>query len=185
MADVALHLTDNVPPKAPYRQWTLTFPYPLRLRLVRDPQRLSQVLSDVLRTVFTWQRLCARRAGITARLTGAITAVQLWGSLLQVTPHFHSFLPDGVIGRAPDGSLVFHRLPPPDDRDVTRLCQRIAKRVLARFDADDEFAPDDDDDALAVCSAQSLQLCQIIILIHLPAAVGGSEAFLMLNSMVT
>jgi hypothetical protein len=158
MADAALHLTDNVLPKAPYRQWTLTFPYPLRLALVRDPQRLSQVLSDFLRTVFTWQRLQARRAGIKARLTGAITAVQFWGSLLQLTPHFHSFVPDGVFGWAPDGSLVFHRLPPPDDRDVARLCQRIAKRVLARFDADDEFAPDDDDDALAVCCAQSLQL---------------------------
>ncbi len=88
MADVALHLTDYVLPVAPYRQWTVTFPYSLRLRLARDPDLLSAVLSDVLRTVFVWQRLQARRAGIKAPLVGAVTSVQLWGSLLQLTPHF-------------------------------------------------------------------------------------------------
>jgi hypothetical protein len=67
-------------------------------------------------------------------------------------------VPDGVFGWAKDGSLVFHRLPPPDDRDVTRLCQRIAKRVLARFEADDPLATDDQDDALDVSRAHSLQL---------------------------
>ncbi|MBK6848228.1 MAG: transposase zinc-binding domain-containing protein [Proteobacteria bacterium] len=62
MADLALHLVDHVLPSAPYRQWTLTFPYPLRLRLAREPELLSTVLSDLLCSVFRWQRLQARRA---------------------------------------------------------------------------------------------------------------------------
>ena len=93
MADMACHLAQHVLPVAPYRQWTLTFPYPLRLALVRRPKLLSQVLSDFLRTIFCWQRLHARRAGIKAPLVGAVTFVQLWGSLLQITPHFRGMAP--------------------------------------------------------------------------------------------
>jgi hypothetical protein len=40
--NVALHLTDHVLPKAPYRQWTPTFPYALRLALVRNPARTGK-----------------------------------------------------------------------------------------------------------------------------------------------
>jgi len=51
-------------------------------------------------------------------------------------------LPDGVFVQQPDGTVQFHRLDPPDDADVERLLQRVARRVLKRFDDDD--APDDD-----------------------------------------
>jgi hypothetical protein len=105
----------------------------------------------------TWRRLPARRAGIKAPLCGSVTAVQLWGSLLQLTPHFHSLLPDGVF-TAQDGSLVFHRLAPPEDADVDRLLERISKRVLARFDQDDPLEPDDDELAVAHAQAESLHI---------------------------
>jgi hypothetical protein len=158
MADVALHLTDFVMPIAAYRQWTLTFPYALRLRLARQPELLSAVLSDFLRTVFCWQRLQARRAGIKGPLCGAVTAVQLWGSLLQLTPHFHCLIPDGVFSTHSDGSLQFHRLEAPQDADVDRLLQRIAQRVLSRFDPDDDVEPDDNDLAVTQAQAESLQI---------------------------
>ena len=64
MADVAHRLVHQVLPQAPYRQWTMTFPYRYRVRLARDPALLSAVLGDFLRTVFRWQRLAARCAGI-------------------------------------------------------------------------------------------------------------------------
>jgi hypothetical protein len=159
MEDVALHLTEFVLPVAPYRQWTLTFPYALRLRLARDPQLLSAVLSVFLRTVFVWQRLQARRAGINAPLCGAVTAVQLWGSLLQLTPHFHSLIPDGVFTLQRDGTLQFHPLQPPQDADIDRLLERIATRVLLRLDAlDDDVEPDDDDLAVTQAQAESLHI---------------------------
>jgi Putative transposase/Transposase zinc-binding domain len=161
MADLALHLVDHVLPSAPYRQWTLTFPYPLRLRLCREPALLSAVLSDFLRGVFRWQRLQARRAGVKVPLAGAVTCVQLWGSLLQLTPHFHAWLPDGVFSQQADGALRFHRLAPPTDADVERLLQRVAARVMARFAADEDVEPDLPDDDLAVAAAQAESL-------HLP-----------------
>jgi len=37
MADTAAHLVDRVLPSAPYRQWVLSLPKPLRLRLAREP----------------------------------------------------------------------------------------------------------------------------------------------------
>jgi len=36
MADTAAHLVDHVLPRAPYRQWVVTVPKALRLRLARD-----------------------------------------------------------------------------------------------------------------------------------------------------
>jgi len=36
MSDEAAYLVDMVLPEAPYRQWTLTFPFALRLLLARD-----------------------------------------------------------------------------------------------------------------------------------------------------
>ena len=37
MADTAAHLVDHLLPRAPYRQWVLTVPKALRLRLARNP----------------------------------------------------------------------------------------------------------------------------------------------------
>jgi len=64
-------------------------------------------------------------------LTGAVTLCQRYGSLLQFSPHFDSWLPDGVYVQADDGAVTFVRLEPPIDDDVERLLTRIARRVEA------------------------------------------------------
>jgi ribosomal protein S27E len=38
MAESGAHLVDNVLPKAPYRQWVLSFPWPLRMLFAARPQ---------------------------------------------------------------------------------------------------------------------------------------------------
>jgi len=129
MADCAAHLVDRVLPLAPYRQWTLSLPYDVRLRVGHDKKLVGDVLSLFLRTVFSWRRLQARRAGIQNPLTGAVTLCQRYGSILQFTPHFHSWIPDGVFSHRGDGELSFHRLPPPDDDDIDRLLLRVSSRV--------------------------------------------------------
>lgn len=157
MADVSCHLTEHVLPIAPYRQWTLTFPYALRLPLARDPKLLSLVLRDFTRVLFCWQRLQARRAGIKEPLVGSVTFLQFWGSLLQLTPHPHLWLPDGVFSKNEEGKLVFHRLPPPRDEDVQELLVRVAQRVLPRFDLE-ETVDEGEDDAITQGQAESLSL---------------------------
>lgn len=145
MADTASHLVDHVLPVAPYRLWTLSLPRSIRLRVVRDPDLLTKVLSVLLRTVFAYQRLRARKMGITNPQTGSISFIQLFGSILQLTPHAHSWIPDGVFAVDDNGALRFHRLPPPSDEDVESLLTRIAGRIGALIDNDDDDAGDDDD----------------------------------------
>ncbi len=158
MVDCAAHLTDRVLPVAPYRQWTLSLPYDVRLRIGYDKQRIADVLSYFLRTVFAWQRLQARRAGIENPLTGSVTLSQRFGSILQYSPHFHSWLPDGVFAQGDAGDLVFHRLAPPTDEDIVRLLLRIAKRVdkLLSLHQDDS-RPDDEEQVLFDDQAAAVQ----------------------------
>jgi hypothetical protein len=145
MADCAAHLVDNVLPVAPYRQWTLSLPYDVRLRIGYDKTRVGDVLALFLRTVFCWQRLQARRAGIDKPLTGAVTLCQRYGSILQFTPHFHSWLPDGVFSDDGNGGLQFHRLAPPSDDDIDRLLLRVAAKVDKLLSDSDDDGPVDDD----------------------------------------
>ena len=159
MADCAAHLVDHVLPIAPYRQWTLSLPYDVRLRIGYDKKLVGDVLALFLRTVFSWQRLQARRAGIDNPLTGAVTLCQRYGSILQFTPHFHSWIPDGVFSQDGDGGLQFHRGPPPDDEDIDRLLLRVSAKVdkLVFASNDDDVVDDDaqtllDDQAAAMRS---------------------------------
>ena len=145
MADCAAHLVDRVMPPAPYRQWTLSLPYDVRLRIGYDKKLLGQVLTVFLRTIFRWQRLQARRAGISYPQTGAVTLCQRFGSILQFTPHFHSWLPDGVWSDDGQGGLQFHRLPPPSDQEVDTLLYAVAKKVDALLSTTDDDAAADDD----------------------------------------
>jgi hypothetical protein len=44
--DTAIHLVERVLPRAPHRQWTLSFPVPVRFCLARDARLLSEVLGS-------------------------------------------------------------------------------------------------------------------------------------------
>ena len=43
--DTSARLVERLLPAASYRQWVLTVPLPLRLRIARDPGKLSHVLN--------------------------------------------------------------------------------------------------------------------------------------------
>ena len=71
-------------PEAPYRQWVLTFPWELRFLLAMDRTFLTEMLRVFQRTLFAWQRLRGRRAGIRDGRPGAVTFVQRFGSVLNL-----------------------------------------------------------------------------------------------------
>jgi len=157
-AITAAVLVDEVLPLAPYRQWTLSLPYALRYRLIRDAKLFSRVVSVFVRTVFCWQRRAARKAGISGPLhTGSVTLVQRYDSLLKCNPHPHSWLPDGVFSEEKDGALVFHRLPPPTDIDIAWLCGRIRRRILRLIDPEAEDEAEADEVAIAQTQAEATQ----------------------------
>ena len=125
----AVHLVERVLPHVPYRQWTLSSPHRVRWVLLKDAGLLSDVLTVFPRAVFALQRRRARRQGPRGGQPGAVSFIQFFGSALQVTPYFHSLVPDGVF--VPQvGGVRFEPLPPPTQAEVERLLRVVRHRVL-------------------------------------------------------
>ena len=142
MADIAAYLVDDLLPEAPYRQWVLTFPWVLRFRLAVDRALFSKLLGAFLGTVFAWQRRRGRALGIHAGETGSVSFVQRFGGAMNLNPHVHSLLPDGLFVPGVEGSatLTFVPLPEPTPEDIEVLTYKIARRLTAvveRLSADE------------------------------------------------
>ena len=76
MASGAADLVDHIlPVVADYRQWTLSFPRWLRIRLLRDKALVSEVLLVFVRVGSAYHRRRARHRGIAGGQTGAVTAI--------------------------------------------------------------------------------------------------------------
>jgi len=137
MADTAAWLVDRYSepvgssPHVLVCQWVLALPYPLRYRCAWDARLVTEVLRAFLRSLFADQRARARRLfGIPRGHNGSVTFIQRFGSALNLTPHFHVLVLDGVYpGPAHDlGSFV--PLPPPETEDVARVLAGTARRIL-------------------------------------------------------
>jgi len=150
--DTAAHLVDDLLPAVPYRQWVLSFPFRLRFTLARNPELFGKLVSAFLGIVFAWQRHRGRRLGLADGQTGAVTFLQRFGGALNLNPHAHCIVPDGLFVPSPSGTgpLPFVPLPPPTDLEVALLTQRIAHRLtnLARrtLGEDGEELFDDDEE---------------------------------------
>jgi hypothetical protein len=84
MAELAAHLVDGVLGGLPVRQWVLTLPYRLRYALAWDHRLCRAVLAVFIRAVLGFQRRRAERCGIRGGAGGAVTAIQRFGSALNV-----------------------------------------------------------------------------------------------------
>ena len=155
MADTAAYLVDELLPEAGYRQWVLTFPWTLRFRLAVDRKLFSALISAFLRTLFAWQRRRGRALGIRDGQTGAVTFVQRFGGALNLHPHTHSLVPDGLFVPGVEDQLTFVPLPDPTTEQVEELTLKIARRLTAVVErlCDDAF----ETDALLEKTAASLQ----------------------------
>ena len=129
MAEASAHLVDRVMPEVPVRQWVLSLPFALRFAVARDHALLTSVTGVVMRAILGFQRRQARRIlGVGGRC-GAVTAIQRFGSALNLNVHFHAIVLDGVHAKGPDGALTFHVLPGPTAFEIEALTDVIARRV--------------------------------------------------------
>ena len=166
MAERAAHLVDHVLPAVPIRQWVLSLPFRLRYVLAFDHALCRKVLAVHVRALRAFYRRRARRDGLTDGETGAVTAIQRWGSALNLNVHFHTLVLDDVFTHDADGALRFVSAPPPTPQEIARLVATIARRVttLARrhgvaLAVDEQAAEDathEDADALAALAAASV-----------------------------
>ncbi len=129
MADRAAHLVDHVLPAVAIRQWVLSLPFRLRYVLAWDHALCRKVLAVHVRALRAFYRRRARREGITDGDTGAVTAIQRWGSAFNLNVHFHMLVLDRVYACEASGALRFVPVPPPTPREIARLVATIARRV--------------------------------------------------------
>jgi hypothetical protein len=129
MEDGADHLVRNVLPPVPLRQWVLSLPRRVRFLAARRPALASRLLDVFTRAVFAWQRRCARRTGATEPRTGGVTAIQRFGSALNLNVHFHTLVPDGVFIEEGTGPARFEPLDAPSDEEVMAILLRIVRRT--------------------------------------------------------
>jgi transposase-like protein len=130
MATIAAHLTDTVLGGLPVRQWVLSLPHRLRYALAWDHRLCRRVLAVFLRVLLSFERRRARRLGYEDPEGGAVTAIQRFGSALNLNVHFHCLAVEGVFARNPIGELRFVALPEPTDDDVKRILAQVARRVV-------------------------------------------------------
>ncbi len=159
MSDGAAFLVDHLLPREPdYRQWTLSLPYGLRARVLRDKSLASSVLGVFVRSVFADLRRRARALDVPRGIPGAVTSIQLGGSFATSNLHFHTVIPEGVWQERADGSVTFHPLPPPTDDEVLAITMRIVRGVVRLLERRNADADDHPPDALDQARAEALQL---------------------------
>lgn len=79
--------------------------------------------------VFSWQRKAARRLGYRESYPLGLCMSQRFGSLLQLNPHAHTAIADGVLAME-EGKPVWVKLPAPTARDVEVIAVSIVKAIL-------------------------------------------------------
>ena len=128
MAETGAHLVDNVLPRAPYRQWVVTFPWPLRLLFAAQPKWLTRVLAVVTRALSTG---ILKRAGVRhsdGARTAMVTFIQRFGSKLNLNVHLHVLALDGAY-TFDHGKARFHRAPAPRPHELDALLSTLITRI--------------------------------------------------------
>jgi hypothetical protein len=132
MVEVAAHLSDQVLPPLPVRQWVFSLPKRLRPFLPRDPSLTGAVLRVLLRAIRTLLRKRCPGAPAQAQL-GAVSFLHRFGSSLNPHFHFHIVILDGLFAEDDDGSIRFHPASDLGSRDIQRLQQTLRRRTLKLF----------------------------------------------------
>ena len=161
MAERAAFWVDHVLPEVGIRQWVLTVPWRVRWLLARHPHLVRGVVGIAWRAVFAYQARRAAAAGHTGGRCGAVTAIQRFGSALNLNVHAHGLLLDGVYVEEGE-ELRFVRLPPPTTEEVEELVVTVAARcerwLRSQGFGDEELSeqPEEDTDGLSEVQAASV-----------------------------
>jgi hypothetical protein len=156
MAERAAWWVDRVFPRVATRQFVLTVPWKRRWLLARRPELARGVLAVALDRVERWYR---SRAGWPDGRGGSVTAIQRFGSALNLNLHFHVVALDGVFVRGADGRLSFRRVVP-RTADIEALVAEIAEACEAWLARQGHGAEEpehvEEDDGLALLQAASV-----------------------------
>jgi hypothetical protein len=154
MAEGAALLVDHVLPAVGYRQWVLSFPGPMAVRLGYDAPLLAAIAGRLARAVMQDMRRGVKQqhglASVAALHAGVVTVVQRFRSDLGLYVHLHCLVTDGAYEEQDDGELRFLAAAPPTPERMTAVLAQVHEVIRA---ADDDL---DIDPALAACLQLSL-----------------------------
>ncbi len=130
MSETAARRCDRVLPAAPYRQWVLSLPWELRLPVARDPALLNAVSRVFFEEVRAWLRASAGAVPGVRVEAAAVTFVQRFGGSLNLNPHLHMLVADGVFACRDDGSTPdFVATAAPTRDDLRSVVERVIERL--------------------------------------------------------
>ncbi len=165
-ASRAAHLIDHVIPEVPVRQWVFSLPIGLRYRLAYNPELTSTVLQLFMREVFRWYRHHAKKTlrleSVKGLKCGSVTAIQRFGSALNLNIHFHVLVLDGVYRELPFGRRPkFYGALEPSGDDVAKVLLRargsIAKALAALDSQGEDGELETTQPFVAECTGASLK----------------------------
>ncbi len=123
-------MTDRLLPRAPYRQYVLTFPHSLRYRLALDSQLLAAIHKTVIDRIYRFIR--DQLAGKFKRKDlppGSVSFIQRSGSLLNLNLHFHLLVLDGAFICREKKRTFFHKIEGPSSEAIGELPLSIIEAV--------------------------------------------------------
>ena len=176
MSELAAHLVDRVLPLVPTRQWTFTVPHRLRYLMAYDKELCSDVITAFVRALYRHLRAKAKRelglCSVSDAHPGSVTFLQRSGSAINLHPHLHAPVLDGVyVVDEADGQPRFHVLSPPTPEQLVEIVDSAAHRLDQLLEArgllglGDDGVSDalaDEEPLLAACYATSLRNCDSV-----------------------
>jgi hypothetical protein len=163
MEDGTAHLLDYVLPGAlPYRQVVVSLPFEVRGLLAFRPNLLNTVFRLVNDAALRWLERRGQPS-LGGRAAG-VAVLQRAGGALNIHPHFHLLLADGLFVEGPDGTVAFHPLPTPSLAEVAQLAGTVHRRLVTLLrrrglllrQGDPSASADEKPDALASCIQMAL-----------------------------
>lgn len=128
MVEISAHLIENLIPAIPMRQWVISFPKRIRHFLQTDVilKAVLSVVADEIR-----KKVIACSPKIAGGQFGAVSFIQRFGSTLNLHPHFHVVVADGIFEQKENTFQFFPAYLTPDD--FIDAQKSIRRRVLKLF----------------------------------------------------
>jgi hypothetical protein len=128
-AEAATHLVENVLPWAPYRQFVVSFPIPMRYWLNSNKKLFAKIHGIITKQIQAHYINAAKALGIKDPLPGSIGFTQRWGSACNLNPHLHILCLDGVFTMVND-IPKFQNVESLSDSDTEKLLINITTKIL-------------------------------------------------------
>src|SRR2546427_9562972 len=137
MAQMAVHLVEQVLPWVPTRQWVVSVPVPLRYWMAASQDLTVQVQTIIRRTIAQYyvNQAVTRGAERYQVHPGSVSFLQRFGSSINLNLHFHILFLEGVyLDRTDQGRTPrFLAGEPPTDAAIAAVLQKISRRVMRKL----------------------------------------------------